>query len=270
MSENRGTNADKVVVLMYHRIGAAQNSWERKYCVSPEYFASQMHALARSGYSACSMDQFIAWLHGHVTLPQRSFLITFDDGFRAVREQAQPVLAQLGWPATVFLVSGLLGQQDAWTADANPSGTMYPLLTADEVLEMRAAGFTFYSHTRSHKDLTTLDDVELEDELRRSRLELAELLGEKIPYLAYPFGRYDERVRSAAIAAGYDAAFSVQPGFNRPGLDPYRLRRLDVFGTDTPAALLRKVTLGSNNGSLANAVRYTVRQAARRMGLALR
>ncbi len=83
----------------------------------------------------------------------------------------------------------------------------------------------------------------------------------------YPYGRYDERVRQAAIDAGYAAAFSVQPGFNRPGLDPYRIRRLDVYGTDTAAALARKMALGTNDGSVAHTARYAVGRAAARLGL---
>ena len=270
MPADREGNAEKIAVLMYHRIGAALNAWERKYCVSPDRFAAHMQALARGGYTACSMEQFIAWLRGRSTLPARAFLLTFDDGFSGVREHGQPVLERLGWPATVFLVSGLLGRQDSWTVGENPDGKMHPLLTADEVCEMRAAGFTFYSHTCSHKDLTQLSDTELESELRQSRLRLAELLREDIPYLAYPYGRYDDRVRNAAIAAGYEAAFSVQPGFNRAGSDAYGLRRLDVFGTDTPGALLRKITLGTNDGSRVSAARYVIRRAAARMGLPTR
>jgi len=63
-------------------------------------------------------------------------------------------------------------------------------------------------------------------------------------------------VLKAAKAAGYAAAFSTQPGFNRHDIDRFRLRRLDVFGTDTPAALVRKIQLGSNDGSLGNVLRY--------------
>jgi peptidoglycan/xylan/chitin deacetylase (PgdA/CDA1 family) len=77
-----------------------------------------------------------------------------------------------------------------------------------------------------------------------------------VDFLAYPYGHYDDRVLNAARAAGYRAAFSVQPGFNRRDVDRFRLRRLDVFGTDTARALVRKITLGSNDGSLGNWLGY--------------
>jgi hypothetical protein len=75
----------------------------------------------------------------------------------------------------------------------------------------------------------------------------------------------DERVVAAARRAGYRAAFSTQPGFNRPGADPFRVRRIDVYGTDTPAMLLRKVRLGTNNGSLMNLARYYAGRARARL-----
>ena len=69
-------------------------------------------------------------------------------------------------------------------------------------------------------------------------------------FFAYPYGHHDERVVAAVEAAGYRAAFSVLTGFNRRDVDRWRIRRLDVYGTDTPRALLRKIRLGTNDGSL--------------------
>jgi hypothetical protein len=74
-------------------------------------------------------------------------------------------------------------------------------------------------------------------------------------------------VLEQAQRAGYRAAFSVQPGFNRPDVDRFRLRRLDVFGTDTPAMLRRKITLGSNDGSLAAVIRYNAARVLARLGI---
>jgi peptidoglycan/xylan/chitin deacetylase (PgdA/CDA1 family) len=248
------TNA--IVVLMYHRIGEARNAWEQKYCVSPERFASQMAALAAQGMRGVSIDDFAAWLDGGPALPAGSILITFDDGFLGVREHALPVLERHGWPATVFLVTDLIGQQDEWTKADNPDGATYPLLDANDIRDMAARGISFHSHTCSHASLPALDDARLAEELSRSRRYLNETFGYGSEFLAYPFGHLDDRVESAARAAGYRAAFSTQPGFNRPGVNRFRIRRLDVFGTDTPDMLRRKVRLGSNDGRLGHMAHY--------------
>lgn len=257
----------RIPVLMYHRVGEAHNDWERKYCVSTQRFSDHMHTLNRSGWRAVTIDDFFSWLDGHTELPEQSFLLTFDDGFLGVYEHAAPVLAALGWPVTVFLVSQLIGQRDTWCKTRNPSGFTYPLMDASHIRELREQGFSFHSHTRNHADLPTLDDRQLHDQLAGAREDLQALLGEEVHYLAYPYGHYDDRVLLAAQAAGYRAAFSVQPGFNRRDIERFRLRRLDVFGTDSAAALRRKITLGSNDGSLTHSLRYAANRVLARLGL---
>lgn len=250
---------------MYHRVGGTSNAWEARYGIRPEDFRAHMHALADAGYNAVTIDDMVRWLEGSLRLPDGAFLLTFDDGFKGVMDHAMPVLQQLGWPATVFLVSDLIGSRDEWTRTSNPSGQTHPLLDAGDIRTMSAAGFNFHSHTRSHASLPTLDDDALADQLAGSRRALQTLLGHDVDYIAYPFGHLDERVEAATRAAGYKAAFSTQPGFNRNDVNRLRIRRLDVFGTDTPAMLLRKVRLGSNDGTLSNVVRYYFQQITRRL-----
>jgi peptidoglycan/xylan/chitin deacetylase (PgdA/CDA1 family) len=254
----------RIPVLMYHRVGEAHNDWERKHCVSPELFDAHMAALARRGWQAISLADFFAWLEDSRQLPERSFLLTFDDGFLGVFEHAGPVLRKLSWPATVFLVSGLTGQRDLWCAAENPSGETYPLMDVGHIRALREQGFGFQSHTRRHADLPILDDESLRVELAGSRSDLSSLLGEPVDYLAYPFGRFNDRVIAAAREAGYRAAFSTQAGFNRHDIDRFRLRRLDVFGTDSPRTLIRKVQLGTNDGSLNQMARYYAERLMRR------
>jgi len=252
------SQAIRIPVLMYHRVGQANNAWEARYAITAANFSSHVHALSDAGYRAIGIDALVDWLEGGPPPPEGAFLLTFDDGFHGVGEHALPVLESLSWPFTVFLVSDLIGGQDVWTRSANPDGTAYPLLSVDEIRNMQQRGCTFHSHTRTHASLPTLDDGQLVDQLQGSRQALTELLGHEVRYIAYPFGHLDARVEAATRAAGYRAAFSTQPGFNRRDVNPFRVRRLDVYGTDTAAMLLRKIHLGTNDGRLASAVRYYV------------
>jgi len=258
-------NVARVPVLMYHRVGEIQDKQASRYAITPALFAAHMRALARAGYHAVGIEAFMAWLEGAAALPEGAFLLTFDDGFRGVREHALPVLEAMQWPFTVFLVSDLIGAEDAWTKASNPTRASYPLLDAEEIHDMRQRGCSFHSHTRSHADLPTLNDVELSDQLAGSRRALAELLGRDIDYLAYPYGHCDLRVETAARAAGYRAAFSTESGFNRPDVGRFRIRRLDVYGGDSPAMLLRKIRLGGNDGRLSTLIRYYLREMASRI-----
>lgn len=259
------TAATRIPVLMYHRIGDARNDREARYAISAAGFASHMQTLAHGGYRAVGIDEFLAWLSGAQPLPESAFVLTFDDGFRSVYEHALPVLERLGWPCAVFLVSDLIGGEDVWTRASSPHGPTYPLLDADEIRDMQRRGCSFHSHTRSHASLPTVDDTRLADELRGSRERLAELIGREVRCLAYPFGHVDARVEAAARVAGYTAAFVTQPGFNRCDVNRFRIRRLDVSGTDTAAMLMRKIRFGSNDGSLGQSIGYRLRRLANRL-----
>ena len=92
----------------------------------------------------------------------------------------------------------------------------------DELRSLGGHGIAVESHTVSHPHLPRLTDEELENELRSSKRRLEEELGAPCRFFAYPFGDCDDRVRAAAHAAGYDAAFGL------PG-DPTGRDRFDVF-----------------------------------------
>jgi len=257
-------NTHGTTVLMYHRVGEVRNAREARYAIRPAAFRAHMDAIAGEGGHAVSVDALCASLDGGPPLPQEAFVLTFDDGFRGVRDHALPILERRGWPFTVFVVTGLIGASDEWTRESNPEGDTYPLLDADEMRDMHQRGTTFHSHTCRHRSLPVLDDRELERELADSRATLRSLLGCEVSYLAYPFGHVDDRVADAARKAGYRAAFSTQPGFNRRGTDRYRIRRIDVYGTDTPAMLLRKMRFGTNDGRASTLLRYYAGRARAR------
>ena len=257
--------AERMVVLTYHRVGPLVHDAEHTYSVSVARFAEHMEALANAGMNACSIDDFWAWYRGERTLPEASFLLTFDDGFKDLREHAVPVLGRLGWSGTVFLVSAFLGGCNESATREDPFRPTRPLLDRDDIEAMRRDGWSFHSHSRHHRDLTTLPADQLADEVGGSKRELERLLGHEVEFFAYPYGRMADRVVQAVVSAGYRAAFSMRSGFNRREMEPWAIRRLDVFGTDTAGALLRKVSLGSNDGSWVGTARYYVRQMAARL-----
>ncbi|NDP46984.1 MAG: polysaccharide deacetylase family protein [Sulfuriferula multivorans] len=251
--------AQRLPVLMYHRVGEPDHKRD-VYCIHPDRFAAHMRALNKNGYQAVSIEDFDAWRNGAKSLPQGAFVLTFDDGFTGVRDFAAPLLREMGWPATVFLVTGKLGGDSNWQVTVDEPMRPHPLMAQVQIRELIDHGFSLHSHSAQHHDLTKMDPAELLKDLLESREAITALSGRPATYLAYPYGRHDEKVRSLARQAGYVAAFTVESGFNRPEVDAFRIRRLDVFGTDTPAMLLRKIRLGSNDGRLTNLLRYYVQR----------
>jgi peptidoglycan/xylan/chitin deacetylase (PgdA/CDA1 family) len=208
----------QVPILMYHVIEdpPAGAPWPQLY-VSAAEFASQMAWLDRHGYTATTLTEIWRnWHHGEA-LPPRPVVITFDDGYRSVFENALPVLEDLGWPGVLNLKVDNVGA---------PWG-----ISERHVRSLVAAGWELGAHTITHADLRTLDDAALKHEVAGSRARIAKRFGVRVDFFCYPAGRYDRRVISAVRHAGFLGATTTNEGLATAG-QPFELRRVRVSRGD--------------------------------------
>ncbi len=182
--------------------------------------------------------------------PSREFLLSFDDGYASLAGSAYPILADLGFTATTFLITDYVGKVNTW--DVQYTWNRLQHLSWPQIEQWRARGFEFASHGASHRRLTWLDDAAIETELRGARETLtARLGGEAGRAIAYPFGAVDARVLRHARNAGYELGFAGVKGSGealcRPRVPVYFWDRGDVpFG-------LRGDALGSLGRFVAHA-----------------
>lgn len=173
---------------------------------------------------------------------RRLLHVTFDDAFRSV-ELALPVLETFGVPVTVFACTMLADggrplNVPELVEEVRDDPIAYSTMNWDALRALVERGVEVGSHTVAHARLTHLADDELERELNDSRAQLEDELRRPCRFLAYPYGELDDRVRSAAQRAGYDAAFALQ--VRRSKIDPYALPRIDLYRDDNLArAVLR-------------------------------
>src|SRR5690349_7264774 len=107
-----------------------------------------MTALAHAGWRAMSLEEYQTGL-GSVSnrspLSARRFLLTFDDGYASLADSAYPLLADLGFTATTFLVTDFVGKTNTW--DVRYTWNRLPHLDWAAIERWRARGFDFASHT---------------------------------------------------------------------------------------------------------------------------
>jgi peptidoglycan/xylan/chitin deacetylase (PgdA/CDA1 family) len=192
--------------------------------VLPEAFERQLHHLKSQGYHTITFADYLVHRRTSRPLPRRSIILTFDDGYRSNRSIAWPILKHFGFGATVFIVSGLLGETNAWDRDAQQE----PLLTATDVQEMQTEGAEFGSHTRTHAHLTAVPAALARDELQHSRQDLEALCGKPVTVLGYPYSECNDQVKRLALDAGYEAAVIVRRRMNTDHTDLLSLRRIAV------------------------------------------
>ncbi len=209
-------------VLCYHRIGGPLELGVTR--VGRSVFARQMTALAEAGWRTLSLAEFAAYtLHA----ARRTFLLTFDDGYGSLVEHAYPVLADLGFTATTFLITDYVEKTNTW--DVRYTWNRLPHLRWTDVERWRARGFAFGSHGATHRRLTWLDDSAVAAELSRSRDVLVARLGPDAGHaIAYPFGAVDDRVIRSAQTAGYELGF----GGVRGNGDRLHMSRVPVYFWD--------------------------------------
>ena len=146
-----------------------------------------MRMLKRAGYAAVTFDALAAAQAGGTPLPPKPVLLTFDDGYANLLPNVHPLLRELGFPYTVFLVSELVGRTNGWVAAEGYEPT--PLLSWDEVLQMQAdGGVDFQPHTATHPHLADLTEDEARRELVAAKETLEQRLQRPMRTLCYPYG----------------------------------------------------------------------------------
>lgn len=214
------------LVLMYHGIGVRPGAADpHNLFVPASALAAQLGALLDRGWPALRLDDYLAG--------RRGFLVTFDDGYRSVYDEALPVLRRLGVPATVFVLPGLLGGVSDWT----PEMPGEPLLTAAEILTLRDAGLDIELHGFDHAELPSLPPMLLRHQVHLAAELLTELTGRRPRAFAYPYGSHDAASRSVIAGAGFEVAFSTHRG-----ADAFAVPRVDINATDSRATFLAKTS----------------------------
>jgi peptidoglycan/xylan/chitin deacetylase (PgdA/CDA1 family) len=224
------------LILCFH---AVDPTWPDAWLSTPPAaFESLVRSLVHAGYRGATMTATVADDSTDLVAA-----ITFDDAYSSVAAVAAPILARIGWPATVFVPTQPMlerGWMDWLGADicaAHPVATAQ--LTPDEVGALAEQGWEVGSHGRTHRMLSRLRDDELHEELARSRSELEAVAG-SCTSISYPWGEVDPRVVDAARAAGYTTGTGLAGRFTWD--DPLRVPRMMVAGSDRGLRLALKTS----------------------------
>ncbi len=205
----------KVIVLLYHQFKAAGVPIPAKFrwTMNADVFESEMKYIHDAGYHVIPMSDLLKFLRHEITVPSNSVCITIDDGYKSAVVYAAPVLKKYGYPWTFFIYPDFV-------TTAEGAGAV----SWNDLLALQADGIDIESHSMTHPNLKlhkqkvkgvwhdfTPDEYAawLNNETAGSKALLEQKMGKKIICFAYPYGEYNTQVEDAAIAAGYEAIFTV-------------------------------------------------------------
>lgn len=219
----------RVSVLGYHDF--SDTAPETAMRISTQKFRKQMETIRELGITVISMDDFSAWKREGKPIPEKSILLTLDDGWKSVYTDAYPILKEFGYPFTLYLYKNYV--------DGGGKA-----LTTPMIKEMIADGATLGSHSVSHpfpiavKNARKKDphefDAYLRKEMGESKRFLESKFGKKINSYSFPGGFYTEEMLELGSEFGYDHMFTVQPGKVKRSLPDATLPRYMILGNHDP------------------------------------
>jgi len=217
----------KIPIITYHAIGdVASPLW-----TSAESFERHLQALAANGFQTVSLSDAIAAMKGQQTLPPKPIVLTFDDGYASVAEQAWERLAHWGFSATVFLVTDYCGKTNYWPGQPRTMPEM-PLLSWKQIEALAADGCEFGAHTKDHCALPLLTKEAIARQLSASQEAIATRTGQCANTFAYPYGLSD--AKTIAITSEYfDGAVGTALGIASEKDNLFRLPRIDSYYLNT-------------------------------------
>ncbi len=220
-------------ILMYHSIGDNKAF----FTVRPDMFDTQMRYLKERGFSVVPLRALIKKMQtgesvaGYVA-------ITFDDGYKDNFDIALPILKKYGFPATIFVISGLIGQARRYISEDS-----LDIMTADD---MRFLGHTglidVMPHSVSHRKLAKVAATDAIKEIENSRAAIESITGASADIFAFPKGSFSQELSLYLRDHGWAGAITVREGIVKADDDVFTLKRNSIDSSTTMLQFKAKVS----------------------------
>jgi peptidoglycan/xylan/chitin deacetylase (PgdA/CDA1 family) len=225
---------------MYHRVWSGMADG---LTISPERLREQWLFMEGGGYQTLSLPEYLDMVNGKVPMKEKAVLITFDDGYVNNLQYAYPLLQELGWKATFFIIGNTV---DGTNEDTQ--GGVEQKMGLAELQQLDPKIVQLALHGYDHENMRDINLPETELALKKAlrAFDKSGLVYHKV--LAYPYGARPEdmpALKDIMKAMGITAAFRIGNSISPvPAPDIYELKRVDIKGTDGIKELKIKLSKG--------------------------
>lgn len=214
----------ELLIIYYHEV-VNKNEGFSYQKIEQEKFEGQMAYLADSGYHTLFFSEL------GKDLPEKSVIVSFDDGFRSVYKNAAPIMRKYGIKGNIYLPTKYIDCDDCFM-----SWNMVRELYQNGEFEMQA-------HTHSHVDIRTLSEETMKQEVEKSSQLMNLYLGYTPIAFCMPFGVYDKRSITLLKKVGkydyYLGSFYGRQSVNN--LKGKMLPRIGISNDDSLDMFIRKL-----------------------------
>lgn len=248
-------NARHLPVLMYHHVSNKPGL----VTLSPDTFRAQMKWLAESGWKTVTTAEIESFYHGG-TLPRKSVMLTFDDGWLDNWLQVFPVLQEFNLQAHIFLITGLISEGPVRKFSEQHEYSHQEceerieqgradevMLRWSEVREMHHSGLVaFHLHTHTHKRWDRMNDIWcplnfLKSDILLGRERMKEMLGSCSKHLCWPEGYYNHDYIRVARELGFSYCYTTERRMNGPLQGTLRIGRISTKERESTGWLKRRL-----------------------------
>ncbi len=213
-------------ILMYHQVDDHPPLKQLRFTVLPSVFEQQVSFLLDRGYTFVTVDKALKLFTASSTPPDKTLVLTFDDGYRSFYTHVFPILKKYNIPATEYVITQDIGKHGS--------------LTWAMIRELENSGLVeIGSHTVNHVSLKSISAEKQRYQLEQSKTILEKELRVPITTVAYPFGLYNETTKEIAEEAGYRGAVSIFSGDKPTSTAKFAWRRVAITNSDIGDRLLR-------------------------------
>jgi peptidoglycan/xylan/chitin deacetylase (PgdA/CDA1 family) len=260
-------------VLCYHRVlpMPGQTRRQAEYSVTPEQFSSQMSMLASEGFTSLTLEEFSAAVTGASAIPERSVLVTFDDGFADNYKVAWPIAKQFGVKLNLFVCTGLVEgmplkvfEPKSYPARVSKVelADLWQPLSWDQLREMAAGGVGLGFHSHAHQNMGEMSAAEVSADTTTGFAIFARHLDAHPRFFAFPYGQFGSYTPEATAVLshhGVELFFTTELGRTPLSQADRLFSRIVIHPEDDPDSFRRKLYGG-----------YDWVGSVRRLGYALR
>jgi peptidoglycan/xylan/chitin deacetylase (PgdA/CDA1 family) len=195
----------KLLILGLHRVGfPPPNAKIRGLFTSPQMLAFQLMLIRKMGYEFSTLEKALSNPKG------KTAVITFDDGYADNFTHALPVLREFDVPATIFVITKNIGQENVVWREA---GENLPADIMDwrSLEKLQEHGWEIGSHAHRHIHLARYNEADQESVIWQSIVEIRKNLGVRPVSFAYPYGSYNESTKKILKKLGIKYAVTTNP-----------------------------------------------------------
>lgn len=170
-----------IPILMYHSVGQSLNSLS----VNVNNFEKQMNFMKKNNYKTISFNNL-----KNLDKGSKYFILTFDDGYEDVYDNALPIMKKFGFHSTCYFVTDLIGEYNIWDSHLDNFNKL-KLMNIEKIRSWLNNGMNIGSHTATHDNLTKIDSFKKKVQIEKPKKFFKDIFSINVDNFSYPFGKYD-------------------------------------------------------------------------------